>query len=370
MTSLPQTYEQSRLRFRDDLSAVRKLWPAAQIENHPLPGEEELSIDWIFADALKNRQKLFILTTGEHGIEGYYGSVMLQLFIEDFLPRLHPDTTGILLVHSLNPWGMKHHRHTNSSNVDLNRSFVHDFSTLPGSNPDYDLFSPLLEPVRPLKNIQWEVLAFIFQTVINLTRYGMIRMREATMRGQFSHPQGIYYGGHNLQEETRFIIALFEKSIPSFNEIVMLDMHTGYGPRGRMTLVTSAQEKMTSEQIVNRFGIPLVAAANPQEFYSIQGDMIEYLYAWMRTNFPDKYFFAATCDIGTLGDSIGAVIRSLYTIVFENSLYWHGGSEASRRWIQAEYTQLYAPPLDDRFEQALADCRKGFEGILKEEGYF
>jgi hypothetical protein len=370
VTSLPQSYEQSRLRFRDDLIAIRKFLPAAQIENHPLTGEEDLSIDWIFADAIKDRQKLLILTTGEHGIEGYFGSAMLQLFIEDFLPRLNLDTTGILLVHSLNPWGMKHHRHTNSSNVDLNRSFVTDFSTLPGSNPDFDLLLPILEPTSPLKFVPWDVLVFTFQTIFNLARYGMIRLREASMRGQFNHPQGIYYGGANLQEETGLMMALFERFIPSYHQMVMLDLHTGYGPRGRMTLVTSAQEKMTSEKMVSKFGIPLVAAANPQEFYSIQGDMIEYLYAWMHTNYPDKKFFAATCDFGTFGDSLGAVIRSLYTIVFENRVYWHGGSEASRRWMQAEYVNLYAPPRDDWFEEARTDCQRGFEGILKGEGYF
>ena len=370
MTGLPETYEQSRYHFRNDLTEVQRFWPEARLDNHPLAGEEDLSIDWIFSNARKDKQKLFILTTGEHGIEGYAGSAMLQLFMEEFLPRLNPDNIGIRFVHIINPWGMKHRRHTNAANVDLNRSFLRDFSSLSGFNPDYDLLSPLLEPTRPLKNIAWDKIAFIFQTLISLSRYGMVRLREATLRGQFSHPQGIYFGGQCLAEETGLMMQLFEKSIHDYTQMLTMDMHTGYGPRGRMTLVTSAQEKMNSKQMVAKFGIPLVAATNPEEFYSIQGDMIEYLYTLMQKNFPNKKFFAAACEFGTLGDSIGAVIRSLCTIVFENHLYWYGGNDATRRKVCSEYDQLYSPPDLNWLEQAQQDCRQAFEGVLQAEGFW
>ena len=78
----PETYEASRARFRDNLTVVQKLWPQARLSKHQLPGDEDLSIDWIYADALGKNGKIFLLTTGEHGVEGYVGSAMLQKFIE------------------------------------------------------------------------------------------------------------------------------------------------------------------------------------------------------------------------------------------------------------------------------------------------
>lgn len=84
----PDTYDASRRRFRTNLANVRKLWPQAQEFQHKLPGDDDLTIDWIYSDALVENQKVFILTTGEHGVEGYVGSAMLQRFIDIFMPRL------------------------------------------------------------------------------------------------------------------------------------------------------------------------------------------------------------------------------------------------------------------------------------------
>jgi hypothetical protein len=151
--------------------------------------------------------------------------------------------------------------------------------------------------------------------------------------------------------------------------MLTIDLHTGYGPRDQMILVASAQEKMTSEEMVKRYGIPNVAAANPEEFYSIQGDMIEYLYSLMKEKFPGRPFFAATCEFGTFGDSTLAVIRSLYTSVFENQLFWNGGTQAARKWMKHEYTELFAPTSPEWLGNAQTNARQAFRGLLKAEGY-
>ena len=369
MINIPATYEASRVRFCANLPAVQALWPAAQLNKHSLAGEEDLSIDWISAEALTQKERVLLVTTGEHGIEGYVGSALLQLFIEEYLPRLDPHTTSLLLVHAINPWGMKHRRRVNAHNVDLNRSFVQDFAPLASANPDYDLLYHLLNPASPLRAVPWQINAFVVQAVTNLARYGMGRLREATLRGQFSHPEGIYFGGQSFQEETRLMMNLYEQAISGYNQMLTIDLHTGYGPRDQMTLVASAQEKMTSKEMSAKFGIPNVAAANPDEFYSIQGDMIEYLYTLMKEKFPGKHFYAATCEFGTFGDSSMAVIRSLYTSVFENRLFQHGGSSSAKQWMAREYTELFAPTAQEWFEKARTDARQAFEGMLKAEGY-
>ena len=86
----PDTYEDSRARFRDDLSFVQVGWPDAKLDQHSIGTEDDLTIDWIQADAKAKRSKLLILTSGEHGAEGYVGSAMMQLFIEEYLEVLNP----------------------------------------------------------------------------------------------------------------------------------------------------------------------------------------------------------------------------------------------------------------------------------------
>jgi hypothetical protein len=205
--------------------------------------------------------------------------------------------------------------------------------------------------------------------LLSLVRYGAGRLREASLRGQFNHPRGVYFGGQVRQDETQMVMDLFDKAITPYSRMLTLDMHTGYGPRLQMTLVNSAQEALTSIEAQARFGIPRVAAANPQEFYSIQGDMIEYLYGLMTAKYPGRPFFAASFEFGTFGDSTAAVIRSLRTSVFENRLHWWGGSDQARRWLQIEYDEMFAPSATDWFEKCKIDARQAFAGILKAEGY-
>ena len=48
-------------------------------------------------------EKLFVLSTAQHGIEGYVGAAVLRLFLEELLPRLEPETTGLLLPRLVDP---------------------------------------------------------------------------------------------------------------------------------------------------------------------------------------------------------------------------------------------------------------------------
>jgi len=100
-------------------------WPASRIETHVISADkDDLSIDILHAPATERAQHLLLVTTGEHGIEGFVGSAIMELVIRKILPTLDPTTTSLCLVHAINPWGMKHGERTNAANVDLNRNFV------------------------------------------------------------------------------------------------------------------------------------------------------------------------------------------------------------------------------------------------------
>ena len=157
----PATYEDSRNRFLDNLTLVKTFWPGAKLFKYYLEIDEELSIDWISARGLTRNEKLLIITTGEHGIEGFVGSAMLQRFIKEYLPRLNPKTTGLLFVHTIDPWGMKHMRRTNSQNVDLNRNFLFDPQAINQAfNPEYAQLESFLEPHKPINNYFWSSIKY------------------------------------------------------------------------------------------------------------------------------------------------------------------------------------------------------------------
>ncbi len=86
-----------------------------------------------------------IHSSGTHGVEGYLGSAVQVRFLHELLLRdAHDDDDDdddnrppsssscppprnvrkVLLIHSVNPHGMRHHRRANENNVDLNRNVL------------------------------------------------------------------------------------------------------------------------------------------------------------------------------------------------------------------------------------------------------
>lgn len=102
------TYQQCRNNFLQN--ANKWLTKQGKIGKLSVPSkiDKNLNIDYLYLPALKRKQKIFIMSSGVHGIEGFMGSSVQNLFMQVFLPKLNRDNTGILLIHSVNPYGMKY----------------------------------------------------------------------------------------------------------------------------------------------------------------------------------------------------------------------------------------------------------------------
>ncbi|MBI3169346.1 MAG: DUF2817 domain-containing protein [Chloroflexi bacterium] len=370
LSLFPTTYESSRERFRGNLPAVHKMWSKAALHQHTLSFDNSLTIDWIYSEATEKNEKILVFTTGEHGVECYVGSTMMQRFIEDYMPRIDPRTTGILLVHAINPWGMKNHRRGNKDNIDLNRTFMLDPQFDPTFNPAYDKIDAFLNPKGTLTNTIINNIAYLFGLGWNIARIGMRGFRDALLLGQYRNSQGLYYGGVEIPEETRTIMDLYKLALRDYDQVLHLDMHTGYGPRYQMSLVNSSLDKGTSEYFEKRFNYPLVVAATADEFYAIRGDMIDYIYALQQRDFPAKRLYATSFEFGTLGDTLYGLFQSPRVMIHENRAHWHG---AVNKKVHAQAKQgfegLFNPSAQDWKQKAVKDAEQAFDGILKAEGY-
>jgi hypothetical protein len=379
MLDIPATYETSRERFRASLASFsdpstrlrqsgQRLGFAPVLTSIPLADDPDLTIDVIHADATREKQRVLILTTGLHGIEGYVGAGILKLFTEEYLPRFNSETTGVILVHPINPYGMKHHMRVNKKSVDLNRNFHSESVDLKSINPHYESLNFLLNPARPLKSPLYEKAMFLWNVLKALPK-GVSHIRETALMGQYRVHDGLYFGGFEVQEETKAMMELLHTAANDYAQILFLDIHTGYGPRWQMTLLNPPSETMTAAETASRFKVPLVAGVNPEEFYSINGDMVEYFCKMVKSKYPEKRVYAGGFEFGTYGDSLWQGIHSLRTSVLENTLRWFGGSEAARNWMKHEYDELFLPSRPKWREKALQDARQAFGGIFSTEGF-
>ena len=370
LSLFPNSYEASRTRFRNNLSVIRQYWPDAKLSQHQIAGDEDLTIDWIQSDAMETNEKVFILTTAEHGIEGYVGSAMQQRFIDKFLSRLDSRTTGLLLVHSINPWGMKYHRRVNPNNVDLNRTFVYNNSFDKVINPEYDRLLDILKADKRIRNLAISTLDYYLKLVQKVLQMGWPGFKSAYLLGQYRHSKGLFYGGEGYQEETKVLIDLYRQAIAAYEQTLHLDMHTGYGPRYQMSIVNSVHEKRSSQDFVEKFNYPLVVAANPEEFYAIQGDMVDFIYEMWQAEFPEKMLFSTAFEFGTYGDGYKGQYGMPRAMSFENRLYWQGTENKKvAAKIKYDFEELFNPSAAEWKAKAVQDGEQAFEGILKAEGY-
>lgn len=366
--TFPDSYEDSRTRFIRDLDQIRAKWPDITLITYPLKASRDLSVDYAWAHPHK-KENLIVISTALHGIEGYVGSAMLKIFMDEFAPKLNAENTGLLLIHSINPVGMKNRRRYNENNVDLNRNFIWNEKFDSEVNPDYEPLIPLLNPARSIRFLPASDAAFIARLITRIVQLGIRRIRIGMLSGQYRHPRGVQFGGQQTEESAALIRELFETALSEYVQVIHLDMHTGYGPRYQMSFVNSQREQASAQEMMRRFNYPLIVAATPSEFYTVTGDITQYFYQLRDEKHPSKKLFATCFEFGTFGASLSAQIRSMRITILENRLHQFGAkSDVLKAAIKKEYSQLFLPTETRWREKALQDCRQAMDGVFKDFG--
>lgn len=360
------TYAVSRLKFRSLLGMVQQRWPEAEMKSIPCPADKELTTDMIFSQPQREKRHLLLVTTGQHGIEGYAGGAFLQLLVREYLDRLDPELTGLVLVHAINPWGMAHRRRVDQDNIDLNRNFILDWSEFEDTNKDYARLRFLLEPGQ-LQSRGAEQTAFFFRVARALVLAGSSGIKRALTLGQYQFKNGLYYGGSGCQPIVRQLIDLYHRALRDYKQVVHLDIHTGYGPAYRMTIVNSPLDRRDTALLKEKLGYDLIVKADPEEFYAIQGDMVDYM-CRLGQQHPDTELYSTCLEFGTQGDSTKAMLQSLRALIDENRLWQHGGGDVLQdEAIRKGFTEAYYPVSSFWRQQVAEDARRGLTGILGNE---
>jgi hypothetical protein len=222
----PRDYTDARERFRQ--AAVRRGATLTAFLNDECrgPGGEDLLTD-VACVTPATADGVLLLVSGVHGIEGFAGSAAQVQFLDDHWADLTPRTATVL-VHALNPFGFAHERRVNEDNVDINRNFIDHAS--PPDNADYELVHGELLPPdwdgpgrqaadRELQRVALE--------------HGERSLQAAVTRGQYQHPDGLFYGGRAPVWSNRSWRRIIRDFIIGFPRVGYIDLHTGLGRRGK-----------------------------------------------------------------------------------------------------------------------------------------
>lgn len=224
--SFSASYAQARAQFLE-AAATANLPVTSHL--HPLAGRdgEALAMD-VVLDGSPDADKLLIVTSACHGVEGYCGSGVQVFALHDaeWREKARAQGVALLYVHALNPFGFSHVRRATHENVDLNRNFQ-DFSKPLPVNEAYRALRPLLLPER------WPPDADNAQKVAHfIETNGMDAFQAAITRGQHEFPDGLFFGGTAPTWSNQAIRQVLRDHARHARRIAWIDLHTGLGPNG------------------------------------------------------------------------------------------------------------------------------------------
>ena len=362
------SYDEIRAHLKDRVTKLKNDGVAVEVSEYAIDAKDNLYIDNLYLPANKEKKNLVVLTTGVHGMEGYIGSVMLDVFFEEIYPTIDTDRTGILIVANVNPYGMKYMRRYNENNVDLNRNFIIDWDNFDlSSNKDYPEVKEFLQPEGKIGNALWHEVGFYLNLGKEAITKGADKVSDALLTGQYEYPQGVYYGGTDDEKSTAYLKGVFGNCLDGeYENIVHIDIHSGYGPRYNMVIFNSVYDKMTEAETKKTFGYDYIIAHDSESFYATTGDTTDYFYRLAESKNSEKELFSTCFEFGTIGDSFIDSILSLKYTVDENRQHWYPtDSNITSEIVKENYYELFYPTEKEWREKTVADFKTATEGVLK-----
>jgi hypothetical protein len=324
------SYRDARSRFR---AAARNI--GAELEAQLVQGapdsDQNLTID-IARVGAPNPAWSVIVSSGLHGVEGFLGSAiqissLKQLSVSDLV-----ESGGeFILIHAINPFGFHELRRVNEYNVDLNRNFLLPGEGYQGTSAEYENLNDLLNPSSPPRLLD----PYLVKLGWRIVRIGFPALKQAVAEGQFSYPNGLFFGGHKPARSTQIIQDNIMRW-PRGEHIVHLDFHSGLGRYAKFRLFAPANigpEELSRYRQLFGADIELVGIGGGLG-YDVRGD----LGRWATATAAPRYRFLFV-EFGTYSP-----IRILDALHRENQVHFFASADdGARRRAKLALLECFCP---------------------------
>lgn len=308
------SYAIARNRFRGialNLGARLASFPIDRKDDN----DEALIIDFALIGA-KAPKWLVIISSGLHGVEGFFGSAVQFAFLQKALNNgnFHLDSGGgVLLIHAINPYGFAMLRRANEDNIDLNRNFLQQNEEYRGSPLRYSLINDFLNPKSPSQLLD----LFLLKALWKVFRYGFPALRQAIAEGQYELPEGLFFGGGSPAKSTQIIQSNLPQWADSASQIIHLDFHTGLGKWATyklFPLVLADPERYA--WVFKQLGSDSVVNGAPYQSQGLMGK-------WLARKFVQKNYIYLNAEFGTYPQ-----LKMLASLRAENRAHFYGNSDS------------------------------------------
>ena len=229
------TYAQARRQFLDRSRTAAATVYSFVHDHEKGPDGEDLAID-IASFGDPDAGTVVLLSSGTHGIEGFAGSALQALLLDDGLQDRLPANVRLIMLHAVNPFGFAWRRRVNEDNVDLNRNFI-DHADHP-ANPGYAALADAIEPAT------WtpDSIAQMVGVLQNYEQtHGQAALQSALTGGQYEFENGLFYGGRRPAWSNRRMYEVAEGWLSAADQVFAIDVHTGIGVRGEAECIIESE---------------------------------------------------------------------------------------------------------------------------------
>jgi predicted deacylase len=277
----------------------------------PSPNSQSLTIDISVAGASKPTTAI-VLSSGVHGVEGFFGSAVQLAFLERLASNWQlPTGAAVIFIHAINPFGFAWRRRFNEDNIDLNRNFLLPEEQFKGAPPLSDAFRSAMTPNKPRTRFGF----WAARMALLAMRHGVQSFWETLPVGQYDYPNWLYFGGHAPTQSSQALQSFLPTLLDEAHEVVHLDYHTGLGRWAECELLVSESEgRDNCDWWLAHFDGNMVRKLKSfTRAYEIRGGFGP----WLRALFPNCRYRYTTAEFGTYSPMrvIGALA---------DELRWHG----------------------------------------------
>lgn len=328
-----QDYAEARRAF---VQAARQAGARLWHEVHPERGlqGEELAMDFAWLGPASARRVLVSLS-GTHGVEGFAGSACQRVWLGSDAVRRLPADTAVLLVHAVNPWGFSWLRRVDAHNIDVNRNALHPTGEVP-ANPDYPQFHDLWMRHAPTDAQGQQRLMQALQAW--MAELGLQRATRAITGGQYTHADGLFFGGQAPSWSVRCVSAQARAVLAQARVIAVLDHHTGLGPWGHTEIICRHDADSQALQLARQWwGQDTTATALGESSSEVLDGNVRMAFAhWC----PQALVVAAALEVGTVpGEQV------LQALLADHSVHRLGQARsAAAEGVRERMRQAFDPP--------------------------
>ncbi|NJK97047.1 MAG: DUF2817 domain-containing protein [Bacteroidales bacterium] len=246
-----------------------------------------------------------------------------------------------MLVHAINPWGFKHNRRVTRNNVDLNRNFSMTSDLFQIKNQGYSKIRSILEPDKKYSRWSLEHLTFLSNILGSIQKYSKSTLVQAIGEGQYEFEKGIIFGGKAFEEENANIADVLKRYCAPYDKIIIIDLHTGLGKRGKLQLLNAPKIPNLVKQQVNELFDNRVVDDSDDNFFKEHGSFLDF--AWNMNK--GKTCLPVMFEFGTINsESLYGALRTLKTMIIENQAFQNGcKTSQDKAYIDSIFLEMFYP---------------------------